>query len=103
MKSHGNSGFLVNIRINAKEIITLNELCTSDTKIFDFKEILLKERNLNDIIMEYDKTLSDYNINDDGIDGFFFYLLWFGYSYHVLCHFLVGYHCILCDIISIIA
>ena len=74
MKSHGNSGFLVNIRINAKEIITLHELCTSDTKIFDLKEILLKERNLNDlnkmilkyndIIMENDKTLSDYNIID---------------------------------------
>ena len=67
-------GFLVNIQINANDIITLKELCTEMTTILDLKTIILKERNLNDlssivlkyndITMENDKTLNDYEITD---------------------------------------
>ena len=69
------SDFPVNIRINANDVITLKELCTSQTDILSVKQIIINEQklnnNINDIKLKYnnifmddDKMLSDYNIYD---------------------------------------
>ena len=68
------AGFPVNIRINVNDIITLKQLCTSQTKIVTIKQIIINEQelnNINDIKLKYNnifmddnKMLSDYNIYD---------------------------------------
>ena len=74
MSANTSEKFPMNIQINAKDIITLNKLCTKNTSIIELKSIILNERNLNDltvivlkynnIIMENEKSLQDYNIMD---------------------------------------
>ena len=66
--------FLVNIKTSIHDIITLDTLCSTETSVLSLKMIILKERNLddisnislkyNDITMDDNKSLKDYNIYD---------------------------------------
>ena len=69
------SSFKLRIEINSQEIITLDRLISSDILIRDLKTIIADEQGINifskmtlkynDVIMEDDKTLINYNITNE--------------------------------------